>query len=167
MRPEGGQYDRNGGQHLRNIQWERFIFKQLQKKQKQGKYTISYQNSKKFWNKKLIRPDLILEKDGETYVIDTKWKILSSLKPADDDLKQMFVYNLYWEASKSILLYPDIYGLETNYGKFRKSNFISYNSDQATLMDHYCKLCFIKIWERANDQPRINQNISEDIIQQL
>ena len=53
-----------------------------------------------------MKPDIILKKGDETIIIDTKWKIPDGYIPADDDLKQMFVYNLYWSSYKSVLLYP-------------------------------------------------------------
>ena len=41
--------------------------------------------------------------------------------PADDDLKQMFTYNLFWKCDKSILLYPARLwpgGDESNHGEY-------------------------------------------------
>ena len=38
--------------------------------------------------------------------MDTKLKIISIDKPSDDDIKQIYVYNMYWDAPKSMLLYP-------------------------------------------------------------
>jgi 5-methylcytosine-specific restriction endonuclease McrBC regulatory subunit McrC len=41
-------------------------------------------------------------------VADTKWKVLRESSPADDDLKQMFVYNELFGAERSLLVYPAV-----------------------------------------------------------
>ena len=87
-----------------NKLWEEYIYRILQK-HKPENYSVSPQNSTKFWEHKTIRPDIVIKDDkGEQFVIDTKWKIVDSNNPSDDDLKQMFTYNLYWKAEKSMLL---------------------------------------------------------------
>jgi 5-methylcytosine-specific restriction enzyme subunit McrC len=50
----------------------------------------------------------VYDKDAEKVVtvLDTKWKNVSGNKPSDNDLKQMFVYNLYYDCVNSALLYP-------------------------------------------------------------
>ena len=72
---------------------------------KDDNLTVSFQNKQVFWEGRTIRPDLVLirknkNNDDETFVIDTKWKVLdaSNPKPSDNDLKQMYAYNLYWNA---------------------------------------------------------------------
>ena len=60
------------------------------------------------------------EESEETFVIDTKWKIIDPKKPGDDDLKQMYAYNMYWNSSKSMLLYPSSNPKETEFGSFHK-----------------------------------------------
>ena len=73
-----------------NALWEEYIFRILQK-HKTNKMQVFSQDSKKFWKNKCIRPDIILKTGGETFVIDTKWKIIEANNPSDEDLKQMFV----------------------------------------------------------------------------
>ena len=71
---------------------------------------ITSQHTKSFWQNATIRPDIVLKvitgSQSMVYVIDTKWKVLSSQRPGDDDLKQMFVYNLYYTSPHSILFLP-------------------------------------------------------------
>lgn len=43
---------------------------------------------------------------SQNIVIDTKWKILRNFRPSDDDIRQMFAYNHYFNAAQSYLLYP-------------------------------------------------------------
>ena len=63
-------------------------------------------------------------------------------KPSVDDLKQMYAYNMYWEANKSMLLYPNIHGAnnQTNYGIFHKGT-PKHDND-----GNYCKLGFVDVW---------------------
>jgi 5-methylcytosine-specific restriction enzyme subunit McrC len=114
---------RSGGENMlallfdMNKLWEEYIYRVLQNVP-ESQYEINFQNSEDFWEHKTIRPDLIVNKKGSTekYVIDTKWKIVDANNPSDDDLKQMFAYNLYWNSGKSILLYPGSETLEEKFG---------------------------------------------------
>lgn len=115
-----------------NKLWEEYIYRILQKHKPTG-YQVSFQNSDKFWEHKTIRPDIVITNDqDENFVIDTKWKIINANNPSDDDLKQMFTYNLHWEAEKTLLLYPKINQEDSKFGKFHFNN-------------KKCKLGFINI----------------------
>ena len=46
-------------------------------------------------------------------VLDTKWKVPRNGLPTDEDLKQMYVYNLQFGGSRSILVYPRAGGNQT------------------------------------------------------
>ena len=96
-----------------NRLFERFILVQLLRAQRQSndrQIQIEGQASKAFWATKTIRPDIIirdrvnLAKPG--FILDTKWKIPVSDQPSDEDLKQMYAYNLHFGAPHSLLLYP-------------------------------------------------------------
>lgn len=97
-----------------NLLWERFIYVSIRKEllKIDPQFNITPQASKHFWKpengyRSAIRPDIVINKDTENcIVIDTKWKNLTSLKPSDDDLKQMFVYHEYFNAKKVALAYP-------------------------------------------------------------
>lgn len=116
-----------------NTLWEEYIFRILQK-HKTDEIEVSFQNSDKFWENKRIRPDIVLKIKDETFVIDTKWKIIEANNPSDDDLKQMFVYNLHWKAEKTLLLYPKINQIDSNFGTFHFDN-----------LGKKCKLGFVDI----------------------
>jgi 5-methylcytosine-specific restriction enzyme subunit McrC len=96
-----------------NDLWEEYVYRQLFKG-KPKNWMIKPQNIKDFWflsnsnKKKTVRPDIVIEnKDTKTSaIIDTKWKLPDNDIPADNDLKQMFVYNEYWNGRNAILLYP-------------------------------------------------------------
>ncbi|MFN3272167.1 MAG: McrC family protein [Cloacibacterium caeni] len=116
-----------------NALWEEYIFRILQK-YKPNEMEISFQNSDMFWENKRIRPDIVLKTKDETFVIDTKWKIIDANNPSDDDLKQMFVYNLHWKAEKTLLLYPKTNQMDSDFGTFHYDN-----------LGKKCKLGFVDI----------------------
>lgn len=116
-----------------NALWEEYIFRILQK-HKTEDMEVSFQNSDKFWENKRIRPDIVLKTKDETFVIDTKWKIIEANNPSDDDLKQMFVYNLHWKAEKTLLLYPKTNQIDSDFGTFHYDN-----------LGKKCKLGFVDI----------------------
>lgn len=96
-----------------NKLWERYVYKIL-RKQLSGQFVVREQVGKDFWQPEngrvsKVYPDIVVyDKDGKKVVtvLDTKWKNISGSKPSDDDLKQMFVYNLYYGCLDSALLYP-------------------------------------------------------------
>lgn len=137
-----------------NQLWEKYIFKMLKKGEAESDYTVSYQNSKDFWNSRTIRPDIVLKKGGETFIIDTKWKIIQNNYPSDADLKQMYVYNKYWGAQKSMLLYPEVQGnLDGQYGK--------YHEDESL-----CKVGFVSVFKDSTST-ELNDGIGLQIFEQL
>lgn len=120
-----------------NVLWEEYIFRILQK-HKTEEMEVSFQNTDKFWESKRIRPDIVLKTKDETFVIDTKWKIVKANNPADDDLKQMFVYNLHWKAEKTLLLYPKTNQIDSDFGTFHFDN-----------LGKKCKLGFVDITDKS------------------
>jgi 5-methylcytosine-specific restriction enzyme subunit McrC len=139
-----------------NKLWEEFIYRVLQS-DPDSEYEVSFQNSKDFWETKTIRPDLVLNRKGrkkEKFIIDTKWKIVDANNPSDDDLKQMFAYNLYWNAGKSILLYPGSEKLEEKFGKFHKGK----------TSENMCKVGFINV---LNSEGKLDRGIGKRILDKL
>lgn len=99
-----------------NLLWERFVFVSLRKhlRNHQTVYTVTAQTSKPFWEPKngyssSIIPDILMKPvsmEGNTVVIDTKWKNLNGYNPSADDLRQLYVYHEYYDANRVALLYP-------------------------------------------------------------
>ncbi|MFN7703575.1 MAG: McrC family protein [Chryseotalea sp.] len=138
-----------------NKLWEEYIYRSLLKV-KPDDVAINFQNSKTFWQSdslsKAIRPDLVISRGRETFVIDTKWKIINSLKPDDDDLKQIFTYNLYWKSYHSILLYPSTnHEFKSHYGKYHKG----FDNE------HGCSLAFVDVLDEAG---ALNRNCGTHIL---
>jgi 5-methylcytosine-specific restriction enzyme subunit McrC len=88
-----------------NQLWEEFIYRQLLKIDDPN-LTVHFQNQESFWESRKLRPDLIIEKDGQRMILDTKWKIIDNAQPSDEDLRQIFAYNIYWGVNKGFLVYP-------------------------------------------------------------
>lgn len=96
-----------------NKLWEEYVYRILKRSLycKDPKYDVYDQKIKTFWNGeeggKTIRPDITVSYDGKCLaVLDTKWKCPKDNKPSDADLKQMYVYHLFWDTNKTALLYP-------------------------------------------------------------
>jgi 5-methylcytosine-specific restriction enzyme subunit McrC len=57
-----------------------------------------------------LRPDIVLEFDNRTVVLDTKWKLLSDNARnsgiSQSDMYQMYAYGKKYEADRIVLLYP-------------------------------------------------------------
>ncbi len=56
-----------------------------------------------------LKPDLLVERQGKTLVLDTKWKRLSDAKaarPSDQDLYQLYAYLHRYDCERATLLYP-------------------------------------------------------------
>lgn len=139
-----------------NKLWEEYIYRILNK-HKPINYYVSFQNSDKFWENKSIRPDIVISNNIENFIIDTKWKIVESNNPSDNDLKQMFVYNLHWNSSKSLLLYPQINQIDSEFGNFHFKH-IEGNLNQ-------CKLGFIDLIE--DNFIKKSEKIAEEIFRKI
>jgi 5-methylcytosine-specific restriction enzyme subunit McrC len=125
-----------------NRLWEEYIFRQFRKIEG---VKASRQQSRKFWkpdagNNKTIRPDIVIEKEDEKIIVDTKWKLVSDNRPSDDDLKQMFTYKLFWGIHKSILLYP---GKNTN----SSGSYCAFPNYDYSGENLFCKLGFVDVSE--------------------
>lgn len=144
-----------------NSLWEEYILVKLKEKEKETENLKIYgQGNKYFWNGITIRPDIIIEKkqgeEKETIVIDTKWKKIDYSKPSTNDLRQMYVYNEYWNAQKAILLYPST---KTDFG-----NFIPFDKIKSKEKHHQCKLSKTTIF---NENNILDENIGEHILKDL
>ena len=147
-----------------NKLWEEYIYRILQKHNDSNHYEISSQSSDKFWEHKTIRPDVVIKniKNNESFVIDTKWKIIKNNDPSDDDLKQMFTYNLHWKSSKSILLYPQIEQKDSKFGRYFHQPYRQFETGFESITTH-CKVGFLSVVEngRLKDSELLVQEIFE------
>ena len=141
-----------------NVLWEEYVYRVLKKNHQNG-IIVERQQSKLFWKSITAKPDIVLKKGEETYIIDTKWKLVDSNKPSIDDLRQIFAYNHLWRSTKSILLYP---GNEANDSR----NFVNYSPSLfAKESDkHGCKVGFINVLEYQNKKKEFAAAIFKKLI---
>jgi 5-methylcytosine-specific restriction enzyme subunit McrC len=106
-----------------NTLWEEYVYRILHRHYQQD-FQISAQRQKRFWEQKSIRPDIVItsrQDPAATWVVDTKWKVIDPTHPADEDLRQMYVYNQHWDARRSLLLYPRTRGQADKDGTYQLS----------------------------------------------
>ena len=58
----------------------------------------------------MLRPDIVIEANGRSFVLDTKWKLLSSSSRnngiSQADMYQMYAYSKKYNAERVLLVYP-------------------------------------------------------------
>jgi len=109
-----------------NDLWEAAIVSRLRREcTPRAGCTLRRQQAKVFWRSDMgtprtIRPDIVIEPgDGKKVIVDTKWKTLSPPVPGDQDLRQIFAYDVLWDADDGYLLYPKVEGSENAGGAFK------------------------------------------------
>lgn len=138
---------RGGGDHIlsllfdMNKLFELVVLRSLKRvAAERSGIAILGQNSREFWNGQKIRPDILIEQDSVLRcIIDTKWKLPKEDRPADPDLKQMYVYNRQFGSAESVLLYP---------GNKAGTQRIEYDEDHTGRKDHGCSVRFIELFDR-------------------
>lgn len=150
-----------------NKLWEKYIYKQLKASEDEN-MRVMFKAHDLFWESKHIYPDIVIERklskernEGvieyfwEPCIIDTKWKLIDVNKPSDDDLKQMYVYNMYWNSPKSMLLYPKLSSeKDSGFGKFHKGR----------PGDNHCKIGFVSVLDESGG---LNQEVAAEILIKL
>ena len=94
-----------------NVLWETYVASLFHRATVPG-LVVKTQSRRVFWQsdaraKKMLRPDILVEREGQTVlIVDTKWKVNDGSPPDDGDLKQIFAYNELFGCKESVLLYP-------------------------------------------------------------
>lgn len=102
-------------------------------------------------------PDILLERGGEKFIIDTKWKRLFD-NPRENygisqaDMYQMYAYSHRYNVERVILLYPAVEGME----KFFVDNVISYQTDGEADI----KIFFIDLIKSAESMTQLKNLIN-------
>ena len=66
----------------------------------------------------------------------------------------MFVYNIYWDAGKSILLYPMTYEIVERFGLYHKGR----------MGDNKCKIGFISVLDKNG---YLNMDLGKEILKKI
>ena len=141
-----------------NLLFEHYIYQRL-KQSLDSSWKIKAQLSKRFWANRTLRPDIWVQHQGENYILDTKWKILKKPSPSDEDLRQMYAYNHTFQATKSLLIYPNVFRLPQ-----RTEAYATPLQIQGEAQQHYCQVIFVDI---LNKSGQLNTNIAQNIIEHL
>ena len=139
--------------------FENYVYYSFKRVARKEKISVQGQPSERFWQRKTIRPDIFIKTGNKKFIIDTKWKILKNNKPHDDDLKQMFVYGHYFEAAKSLLVYPKSVFQESHFIKGNFSRKMFDNSTQ-TMRQQSCDLLFVDVLKNGV----LNKELGNDIL---
>ena len=145
-----------------NVLWEEYILIQLRKELINSNYEVKGQDSQTFIGSNFLKPDVVIQhKDdpNKVYIIDTKWKRPQNKSSSISDLRQMYVYNRFWNAQKAMLLYPG----ESNYNSFKKfetEDFVR-NGDQTNSITHLCKSGFISVLDENN---KLSTTIGKEVL---
>ncbi|HLS11116.1 MAG TPA: hypothetical protein VK050_03045 [Flavobacteriaceae bacterium] len=144
-----------------NMLWEEYVYRMLVRASEKPT-KIHFQNREKFWNSKTVKPDIVVENlNGEDFVIDTKWKMVNPKSPGDDDLKQMYVYNMYWNVDLSMLLYPFCGYKDSIKGIYHKGKIKKIVDNKKLKINTQCKVASIKV---VDDNNNLNLEIGKDIL---
>ncbi len=140
--PQVGSYETIAMLFDMNTLFEEFVTTCLRRSGTDHGLRVRRQVSKKFWESRSIKPDIVIEFDGQTFVVDTKWKVLKEAKPSDEDLKQIYAYNNYFESRNSVLLYPNVHDLPVKIGRFHRDIQINAKNQR-----HTCSVAFVNLFD--------------------
>lgn len=143
-----------------NKLWEKYILICLRRAGSGAGVKVYGQSVKGFWqpengNRKTIRPDVVLEMEKGKVVIDTKWKRPEKGKPDDGDLKQLFTYNLFWDARHSFLLHP---------GKNDSHSGSYFHFEEGKTIHSHCAQIWISVLDEVkNLNPKLGTELLSNI----
>ena len=137
-----------------NELWEEFVLKMLKKHARENPeegWSVHGQESKRFYGSyRTIRPDIVLRRGEETFIIDTKWKRPTNKSASIEDLRQMYAYGRFWDSDKLMLLYP---------GKHHDSGYESYPNEFDEYRNHQCKISMVSVLDGSSLDLTIGEQI--------
>ncbi len=125
-------------------------------------FRVETQRVQRFWRpedgrSRTLRSDIVIDWADDSgkrrIVLDTKRKVPSDKAPADGDLKQMFVYNKYFGAESSNLLYPTTGSSQPVNGLFLGDR------------NGGCSMWYAPILD--SDQAQLNQDLGSQLLRSL
>ena len=139
-----------------NKLFEEYVFWKL-KALENEQIKVQRQASKPFWQRRTIRPDLVLQIGQRKYVLDTKWKVLQNNAPSIEDLKQLYVYGQYFKAERGVLLYPKMHTL-------KNSPVIPFQPIENETPTIYGQVLFLPI---LTESGKLNKEIGKELLTSL
>jgi len=149
-----------------NRLFESYVFRALNQAASQRtdlRISLQPQQRRAFWKDKIIKPDIVASitrdasQEVETIIIDAKWKVLTKLVPSDEDLRQMFAYNMHFKSQRSILLYPEVMYKTTDSSDFKVAG-------AASTFYHGCQLAFAPV---ANPNGTLNREFGNEFFNKI
>ena len=149
-----------------NQLWEEFILVKLKKALENTSYRAIGQSTRSFLGSHYLQPDIVIENKydpNEIYIIDTKWKLPTNNAASIADLRQMYAYGRFWNATKVMLLYP---GIRTNktFRSFRTDDYIKTDEGHQEI-EHRCKLGFVSVVDESGKN--LDSNIGKKVIEEM
>lgn len=118
--------------------YESYVARQIKKIFSKDGWEVKFQKSEQYLfvrptPKFALKPDIILQKEDITILMDTKWKKLTKKKESygmiQSDLYQMYTYSKKYHAAHVFLLYPMSEEIR---------DFLSFESGDGTVIHIYC-----------------------------
>ena len=129
-----------------NKLWEEFVFVEIKRALSGSEFVVRGQDSRPFIGHNFLKPDITIAHKSDpnrVYVIDTKWKQPKGRSSSVSDLRQMYAYGRFWNAKKTILLYP---------GESSSSGFDDYRTEDYFLgggvfskIVHTCRSGYVSV----------------------
>ena len=142
-----------------NKLWEEYVLSELHKIQEEKDILVEGQEEKDFWGSNYLKPDIVITKGSNKYVIDTKWKRPGNSSAKIEDLRQVYAYSRFWDAEKVLLLYP---GKQIDNGfKSFKTDDYSKTSKGLQKIDHQCKMGFVSV---LDENGQLDEKIGQKVL---
>lgn len=140
-----------------NLLFEEYLYRQLLR-WKGKNIRIERQQSTLFWGHNRLRPDLVIVTPTDRWVLDTKWRMLSSLQPSAEELRQIYVYCDYFKAKRGVLIFPHTGEQPLTYQK--QFSPLPVSSPQ----DRSCQLYFARV---LGPEGRLNPELGREILEAI
>ena len=100
-----GEYNVTAIMFDMNKLFEKYVYRKM--KEILSDWSVQAQLQEKIWRSRVVKPDIVCEKDSKKIIFDTKWKKLESEQDISNaDIYQMFIYCKKFEAREAFLIYP-------------------------------------------------------------
>lgn len=161
-----------------NELWEEYVLKMLRREINSNPlykdFTIHGQQSRAFWGYNKLKPDIVIEANNQTYIIDTKWK-RPGYSASVEDLRQVYAYARFWNAEEVMLLYPGD-AVNNRKNPFITDDYISNhpNNETGVAIKHTARMTFVSVLKKeyfldskGNKRFELNEKLGEEILGEM